>query len=98
MYNLSELQNALGKKFGYPPDKTLEIAQRLCETHKILYYPRTDLPPYTPSNNMLPTYEVYSYGTYVDLYEMSLQVRLLLYRIMAILFLVLEEIIHNKSL
>lgn len=42
LYNLSELQSAMGKKYGYTPDKTLEIAQRLYETHKIMSYPRTD--------------------------------------------------------
>lgn len=42
LFNLSELQSTLGKKFGYTPDKTLSIAQKLYETHKILSYPRTD--------------------------------------------------------
>lgn len=42
LFNLSELQSTLGKKYGYTPDKTLEIAQRLYETHKLLSYPRTD--------------------------------------------------------
>lgn len=42
LFNLSELQSTLGKKYGYTPDKTLSIAQKLYETHKILSYPRTD--------------------------------------------------------
>lgn len=42
LFNLSELQSTMGKKYGYTPDKTLEIAQRLYETHKIMSYPRTD--------------------------------------------------------
>ena len=42
LFNLSELQSTLGKKYGYTPDKTLAIAQKLYETHKILSYPRTD--------------------------------------------------------
>lgn len=42
LFNLSELQSTMGKKYGYPPDKTLDIAQKLYETHKILSYPRTD--------------------------------------------------------
>lgn len=42
LFNLSELQSTMGKKYGYPPDKTLEIAQKLYETHKIMSYPRTD--------------------------------------------------------
>ncbi len=42
LFNLAELQTVMGKKYGFPPDKTLAIAQRLYETHKILSYPRTD--------------------------------------------------------
>lgn len=42
LFNLSELQSTLGKKYGYTPDKTLEIAQKLYETYKIMSYPRTD--------------------------------------------------------
>lgn len=42
LYNLAELQSAIGKKYGYTPDKTLQLAQRLYEKHKILSYPRTD--------------------------------------------------------
>ncbi|GFI68457.1 DNA topoisomerase 3 [Lachnospiraceae bacterium] len=42
LYNLSELQGAMGKRYGFTPDKTLQIAQSLYETHKILSYPRTD--------------------------------------------------------
>ena len=42
LFNLAELQGTMGKKYGYTPDKTLTIAQKLYETHKILSYPRTD--------------------------------------------------------
>lgn len=42
LYNLAELQSTMGKKYGYTPDKTLQIAQSLYEKHKILSYPRTD--------------------------------------------------------
>ena len=42
LFNLSELQSTLGKKYGYTPDKTLEIAQKLYDTYKIMSYPRTD--------------------------------------------------------
>lgn len=42
LYNLADLQTVMGKKYGFTPDKTLAIAQRLYETHKILSYPRTD--------------------------------------------------------
>lgn len=42
LFNLAEIQGTMGKKYGLKPDETLEIAQRLYETHKILSYPRTD--------------------------------------------------------
>lgn len=42
LYNLAALQKTMGSRYGYTPDKTLEIAQRLYEKHKILSYPRTD--------------------------------------------------------
>lgn len=42
LYNLAELQSVMGKKYGYTPDKTLQLAQNLYEKHKILSYPRTD--------------------------------------------------------
>ncbi len=42
LYNLAELQGVMGKKYGFTPDKTLQIAQALYEKHKILSYPRTD--------------------------------------------------------
>lgn len=42
LFNLAEIQGAMGKKYGLKPDETLEIAQKLYETHKIMSYPRTD--------------------------------------------------------
>ncbi len=36
------LQQDMGRKYSFPPDKTLEIAQVLYEKYKILSYPRTD--------------------------------------------------------
>lgn len=42
LFNLAELQSCMGKRYGFAPDKTLEIAQSLYEKHKILSYPRTD--------------------------------------------------------
>lgn len=42
LFNLAEIQGTMGKKYGLKPDETLEIAQTLYETHKILSYPRTD--------------------------------------------------------
>lgn len=42
LYNLAKLQQDMGRRFKYSPDKTLEIAQILYEKHKIMSYPRTD--------------------------------------------------------
>lgn len=42
LFNLAELQSTMGKKYGYPPDKTLQLAQNLYEKYKIMSYPRTD--------------------------------------------------------
>lgn len=42
LLNLAELQTVMGKKYGFPPDKTLTIAQKLYEDYKIMSYPRTD--------------------------------------------------------
>ena len=41
LYNLADLQRAMGTKYGYTPDVTLRIAQKLYEK-RILSYPRTD--------------------------------------------------------
>ncbi len=42
LFSLAELQKEMGRKFKYTPDETLELMQRLYETHKIVSYPRTD--------------------------------------------------------
>lgn len=42
LFNLAEIQNTMGKKYGLKPDETLAIAQKLYETYKIMSYPRTD--------------------------------------------------------
>ncbi len=41
LYNLNELQSDCNKIYGYTAKETLEIAQRLYETKKVLSYPRT---------------------------------------------------------
>jgi DNA topoisomerase-3 len=41
LLNITGLQKAAYKQFGYSPEKTLELAQSLYETHKCLSYPRT---------------------------------------------------------
>ncbi len=42
LYDLSKLQQDMGRKYGFSPDKTLSIAQNLYEKHKVMSYPRTD--------------------------------------------------------
>ncbi|EDT2962890.1 type IA DNA topoisomerase [Salmonella enterica subsp. enterica] len=40
--NLSTLQKICAKRYGYSSKKTLEVAQKLYETHKLLTYPRSE--------------------------------------------------------
>ena len=40
-FDLNELQKVCGKKFGFTPKKTLEIAQSLYEEHQLTSYPRS---------------------------------------------------------
>jgi len=42
LYDLTELQRHANRLFGYSAKKTLEIAQSLYESKKLLSYPRTD--------------------------------------------------------
>lgn len=42
LYDLTELQRDANRLFGMSPKETLNIMQRLYESHKILTYPRTD--------------------------------------------------------
>lgn len=42
LYDLTELQRDANKRFGYSAKETLNIMQRLYESHKVLTYPRTD--------------------------------------------------------
>lgn len=42
LYSLLELQKDANKYFGYTASKTLQIAQKLYEEHKLLTYPRTE--------------------------------------------------------
>jgi DNA topoisomerase-3 len=41
-YDLAELQRHANRLYGFSAQKTLETAQALYETHKLLSYPRTD--------------------------------------------------------
>ncbi len=41
-YDLTELQRDANKKFSYSAKQTLNIMQRLYESHKLVTYPRTD--------------------------------------------------------
>lgn len=42
LYDLTSLQRRANQRFSYPAKQTLDIAQALYETHKLLTYPRTD--------------------------------------------------------
>ncbi len=42
LYDLTELQRHANRLYGFSAQKTLELAQALYETHKLLSYPRTD--------------------------------------------------------
>ncbi len=42
LYDLTELQRHANRLFGFSAQKTLDVAQALYETHKLLSYPRTD--------------------------------------------------------
>ena len=42
LYDLTSLQREANGKLGLPAKRTLQIAQRLYEHHKVLTYPRTD--------------------------------------------------------
>jgi DNA topoisomerase III len=42
LYDLTELQRHANRLFGFSAQKTLDLAQALYETHKLLSYPRTD--------------------------------------------------------
>ncbi len=42
LFDLTSLQRAANKRYGFSADKTLKIAQALYERHKLITYPRTD--------------------------------------------------------
>lgn len=42
LYDLTSLQRRANQRYGLPAARTLEVAQALYETHKLLTYPRTD--------------------------------------------------------
>lgn len=42
LYDLTELQKDANKMYHFSPKQTLDLMQKLYETHKVLTYPRTD--------------------------------------------------------
>lgn len=42
LYDLTELQRHANRIYGYSAQKTLDLAQKLYEQHKLISYPRTD--------------------------------------------------------
>lgn len=53
LYDLTELQRDANKKYGFSAKKTLNLMQKLYESHKVLTYPRTD--SRFLSSDILPT-------------------------------------------
>jgi DNA topoisomerase III len=51
LYDLTTLQREANSRFGLSAKRTLQIAQRLYEHHKVLTYPRTDS-RYLPEDNL----------------------------------------------
>ena len=49
-YSLPDLQIDAGRRFGLSPKQTLDAAQALYETHRLLTYPRSDC-PYLPEGH-----------------------------------------------
>ena len=58
-YNLSDLQSEASRRFGFGAQKTLDLAQRLYETHKLISYPRTDC-RYLSSGQLQETRDTFS--------------------------------------
>ncbi len=48
LYDLNTLQQRANQKYGFTAQQTLDLAQSLYETHKLLTYPRTDSQYLTP--------------------------------------------------
>lgn len=48
LYDLTELQRHANRLYGFSAKKTLDVAQRLYESHKLISYPRTDSRHLTP--------------------------------------------------
>lgn len=51
LYDLTSLQREANSRFGFSAKRTLQLAQRLYEHHKVLTYPRTDS-RYLPEDNV----------------------------------------------
>lgn len=71
LYDLTTLQREANTKFGFTAKETLDLAQALYETHKVLTYPRTDataLPEdYVPTaKKTLATFQGTQYAMHAD--------------------------------
>jgi DNA topoisomerase-3 len=53
LHSLTSLQREANKLYGFSAQKTLSIAQKLYETHKVISYPRTDSQYLAESNKSL---------------------------------------------
>lgn len=76
LYDLTELQRDANKQYGYSAQKTLDIAQRLYESKKLITYPRTDsryLPSLMKSTvpGILSKLKKTEYATFVERIQIS---------------------------
>jgi DNA topoisomerase III len=59
LYDLTTLQREANSRLGYSARRTLQLAQRLYETHKALTYPRTDS-RYLPQDYLVTVKETFT--------------------------------------
>lgn len=69
LFDLTSLQREANQRYGYSAAKTLSIAQRLYETHKLITYPRTDSRYLTPDliSTLPKRIEAVNWGQYAPL-------------------------------
>lgn len=71
LYDLTALQRAANQRYGFSAQKTLDVAQKLYEKHKLLTYPRTDSNHLTTDmkkglSSIIKSVNVEPYNTFCD--------------------------------
>lgn len=66
LYDLTNLQKEANKRFGFSAKKTLDVAQKLYEQHKVSTYPRTDARHLgsDQKDTLPPLFETLRFGPY----------------------------------